>query len=318
MIRSAYFFYNPLGWPVGSTTPNGVNEWDGCSNAIFDGSGDFQGSWSTANTAIATVNFYAVHTAVSVGSTTSSASAVLNYFNVHQQCPLQFFNPGGADNVADGFTIGYSAFIDVDNVMSGSSCSWIGPGRAGQPIGLIYIGDANRGTYRAAEQIQVIPDLQQSSNFFQGTGESRNYGKNSPANGSTLSSLDEDNIRYDCYLWNDAGHIDQPFSYNVTYPAAHQSTVQEQGSAYNPLESSLATIQWNMYTLVDDTNPSSPTAAVNYNHTCFPAHQIKVNGTVVYSYHPPREDATYIGGCLLLHQGMIGPLQTNPVTVPSH
>lgn len=275
------------------------------------------GNWSSANTGIATVDYYGTHTGQSVGSTTSSTGGQLQKYSLKTICPISYFGSGGGVNVADGFVVGYSAFIDVDHVTGAGGCTWTGPGGAGQNFTYIYMGDANRGTYRAAEEVKVIPDVQQTMYFFNDTGQSRNYAKNSPANGSTLSSLDEDNVRYDCYLWNDYGHIHQPFNYNVTYPAAHQETVQEQGSAYNPLESSLATIQWNMYTLVDDTNPSSPTAAVNYNHTCFPAHHIKVNGTVVYSYHPPREDTTYIGGCLLLHQNMIAG-QTNPVTVPSH
>jgi hypothetical protein len=65
------------------------------------------------------------------------------------------------------------------------------------------------------------------------------------------------------------------------------------------------------------TNRQLPTATVSYNHACFPAHQVIVNGTMVYSYHPPREDPTYIAGCLFLHQNMTAG-QTNPVTVPSH
>jgi len=117
-IRSASFFYNPLGWPVGSTAPNGVNEWDGCSNAPFDGSGDFQGSWSTANTAIATVNFYAIHTAVSVGSTTSNANAELNSSNTRLQCPLVPFNPSGGDNVNPTVSFGNTPLVPLGTPVS--------------------------------------------------------------------------------------------------------------------------------------------------------------------------------------------------------
>ncbi len=179
------------------------------------------------------------------------------------------------------------------------------------------MGDANRGTYRTAEQIFVVPDLQQSSNFFQGTGQSRNYGKGSPANGSTLSNLDEDGIPNDCYLWNAAATATPAFSYDVSYPYAHQAQVHYTGSAANPLESSLATITWDMRTVLDTTNQQSPTAYVNYNHTCYPSHQIKVNGVVVYFYTPPSNDPSYLFGCLVLHTNkLVG--QTQPMTVPSH
>jgi hypothetical protein len=70
-----------------------------------------------------------------------------------------------------------------------------------------------------------------------------------------------------------------------------------------------------MRTVLDATNPYSPTAYVNYNHTCYPAHQIKVNGTVVYLYTPPRNDLVYIAACLSqLNPKITG--QTSAVQVP--
>jgi len=159
--------------------------------------------------------------------------------------------------------------------------------------------------------------MAQSSGFFQGTGQTRQYGVGSPVNGSTLSSLDEDNVPLDCYLWNNSGKAIPTFSYDVSYPYAYQGQVHYSGAASNPLETSLASIQWDVRTVLDTTNPQSPAAYVNYNHTCYPAHQVKVNGTVVYSYFPPRDDVTYLTQCLLLH---INPVkgQTNPTSVPIH
>ncbi len=55
-----------------------------------------------------------------------------------------------------------------------------------------------------------------------------------------------------------------------------------QGSGSNPLENPLATITWNMFIVPSD-YPNNPSVTVNYQHTCYPAHIIKVNGTVVYS-----------------------------------
>lgn len=66
------------------------------------------------------------------------------------------------------------------------------------------------------------------------------------------------------------------------------------------LESQLARISWDMRTSITTSLTSSATALVNYNHICYPAHQIKVNGTVVYLYTPPRNDTTYLFNCLVL------------------
>jgi len=182
------------------------------------------------------------------------------------------------------------------------------------------MGDANRGTYRATEDITIDPDIQQSSGFFPGTGQTRNYGAYSPKNGSTLSSLDEDGIANDCYLWNASGQAPTTgIAYDVSYPYPHQGQVHFDGSASNPLESSWAAIQWDMRTVVDATNPSAPTAIVNYNHTCYPSHQIKVNGQVVYLYTPPSNDLAYITACLVLNGNnkIIGQ-QTTPTQVPPY
>ncbi len=86
------------------------------------------------------------------------------------------------------------------------------------------------------------------------------------------------------------------------------------GAASNPLET-YAPITWDMRTVIDTTNPLSPTAYVNYNHTCYPSHQIKVNGAVVYLYTPPQNDIIFITNCLLFQSGkIIG--QTSPTGVP--
>jgi hypothetical protein len=179
------------------------------------------------------------------------------------------------------------------------------------------MGDGNRGTYRSVESILVLPEMRQSSGFFQNTGQTRQYGVGSPANGSTLSSLDEDGISNDCFLWNNSGQAVPNFAYDVSYPNPHQGQVHYDASVSNPLESPLATIQWDMRTVVDTTNPQVPTAYVNYNHTCYPAHQIKVNGMIIYSYQPLHNDTNYLFECLSVHAGAVTG-QTSPVTVPTH
>src|SRR5207245_7831631 len=132
--------------------------------------------------------------------------------------------------------------------------------------------------------------------YNQGVDESRNYGWGSPANGSTLSKADEDERRDDCHLWNKSGFSINPyFSYSVSFPQAHQAQVHFTGSASDPLEPPLGAITWDMQTVID---AAHQTASVTFYHTCYPAHQIKVNGTVVYNYPPPFNSTAYLVGCL--------------------
>jgi|GEM_PF-4635177 len=210
------------------------------------------------------------------------------------------------------FSVAYSSYIPVDHVYSASPCDF-----QGAPVFLLYMGDANRGTYRTTEAISITPDSQAASGFFPGTGQTRNYGLLSPANGSTLSSQDEDGVQYDCYLWNDAATASPSgFTHDESFPYSTQGQSHFAGSASNPLELVNAPIDWDMRTVIDDSNQQSPTAYVNYNHTCYPSHQIKVNNQIVYLYTPPRNDTTYIFGCLVVQSGKITG-QTVPVQVPA-
>ncbi len=79
------------------------------------------------------------------------------------------------------FNVAYSSYIPVDHIPAPTNCFYI------TTIGLIYMGDANRGTYRTTETLQITPDGGSSGGFYQNTGQTRNYGYHSPANGSTLS-----------------------------------------------------------------------------------------------------------------------------------
>ncbi len=190
----------------------------------------------------------------------------------------------------DAFNVFYGAYIPVDNVAGPTLCSALVP--------LIYMGDAGRGTYRASESILAIPDVHGQTGFTQATGQTRNYGAGSRANGVTLSELDEDGIAFDCRLWNNAGQATPNFSYSSGYPGPHQVAEQFSGATSNPLENSLAAIQWNMIVTLDDTSPQGPTATLNYTHTCYPAHQVSVNGYTIYSYVPPSNSISYIFYCL--------------------
>lgn len=56
------------------------------------------GNWSSANTSIATVDYYGTHTGQGIGSTTSSTGGYLSAASRQTVCPNQFFgNSGGVD-----------------------------------------------------------------------------------------------------------------------------------------------------------------------------------------------------------------------------
>jgi hypothetical protein len=269
-------------------------------------------AWASGDSNIATVTPSLVH-AVGAGQTYSSGISSLRTLRVHNEiytCPGANFLPRGNISVsAPTFNNAYSAYIPVDHIT--------GPLKCLAQYDLLYMGDGNRGTYRSTESINIVPDTHSSSGFFADTGQTRNYSRGSPVNGNTLSSADEDGIPDDCILWNDAGKADPSgFSHDESFPYSHQGQSHFAGSTCNPLEP-CATIDWDMRTVIDTSNPQAPTAYVNYNHTCYPAHQVKVNGQVVYNYTPPSNDPSYVSSCLLFKLNKrIG--QTQPVPVPTH
>ena len=74
-------------------------------------------------------------------------------------------------------------------------------------------------------------------------------------------------------------------------------------------------IQWNMAVNINDSNPQSPTATVQYaSHVCYPAHIVKVNGATVYEHQPNANTTTFLFGCLTSIIGNItGQTMANPV-----
>ena len=66
-----------------------------------------------------------------------------------------------------------------------------------------------------------------------------------------------------------------------------------------------------MRVYMNGSNPNNAQVTeVNYNHTCFPAHMIKVQGYTVYEWKPTSDDIMYVASCLVL--------QLNKVTGDVH
>jgi hypothetical protein len=314
-----YMYYDPFGLLVGGNGDQYIWATDDCEGGDDDITDYFLNgvhNWWTGNTAVATASNNLI-SAVGVGSTTNYASGympITREIGYGRQCPNSVHQPSGPVNVALQFNVAYSSYIPTDHVSGPTSCSY-----QSSSITKIYMGDGGRGTYRTTESVLIIPDSQQSSGFFQDTGQTRNYGYGSPANGSALSAADEDGVANDCYLWNQAGKATPAFSHTESYPSSQHGQVHFSGSSANPLENQLATITWDMTVLLDDSNPASPTAVTTYNHTCYPSHQVKVNGSLAYSYPAScsSTDTLCIFDCLVLHVGTQSGTY-GPVSVPNH
>jgi hypothetical protein len=205
------------------------------------------------------------------------------------------------------------------------------------PYNLVYKGDAFRGTYRTTEAIFVVPDKQYYGNFFPNAGPTRNYGFESPANKSTLSSYptspdiyngpyagaDEDPNRNDCHFWNDRGQDGVTnMNYHVIFIGSHQAQISFDGFGQNPLELKVpgVGIHWNVTITLDTTDPNHPTAQATRTHTCYPAHTVKVNGVPLFDDQPGVNETEYLAACLSDPDWA----QNNPTTttsvkqVPSH
>jgi hypothetical protein len=98
-----HFTFNPLPIPFQGTAPNGVWATD-CNGIDQDVSNSFDGSWTTGNTAIATVDFSGNHTGAGVGSTISYVYGPL--MTQHGRICYNTDQHGtGGDNVAPKVTI---------------------------------------------------------------------------------------------------------------------------------------------------------------------------------------------------------------------
>jgi hypothetical protein len=135
-------------------------------------------------------------------------------------------------------------------------------------------------------------------------------------NGAVLSEADEDGIPNDCYKWHLAGQAMPGYFHEQNY-GTNQGSVRFWGEAANPLESTAdwAPISWDMVVTMNTASQQAPTAVVTYNHKCYPAHQVKVNGQVVYSFQPSSNSILQITACLT---GALPRVtgQTSPIQIP--
>ena len=96
-------WYNPIGVLIEAEQDDGVYAWTSCESEYDDVSSTFYGTWSSGSTSIVTVDYYGTHTGVSVGSTTSQASAHLAN-NGPKTCGNVLRTPSGGANVMPSIT----------------------------------------------------------------------------------------------------------------------------------------------------------------------------------------------------------------------
>jgi hypothetical protein len=103
-FHSTSLLYNPLAIPDLGTAANGVHGLDTCTGGWDDVSSAMYGNWTSANTGIATVNYYGTLTGQSIGSTTSSTFGFLQAASPRLQCFNQQFTSSGTDNTTPNIT----------------------------------------------------------------------------------------------------------------------------------------------------------------------------------------------------------------------
>jgi hypothetical protein len=187
-IDSPYIEFNPLDIGFGLTAPNSVWGTNNCTGTLVDLGPRFYYDWSTANTALATVDSYGTHTGAAVGSTTSTTFAYLPT-PIGLKCLNEKQTVSGTDNIVPRILLGGSNGTDVTGQsqpavvgqqivlyasyalppgITVASQSWSPPGII---VGGFNTGSTNGGSYSATLNQQqttfywVTPIINQPTTF---------------------------------------------------------------------------------------------------------------------------------------------------------
>ena len=161
-------------------------------------------------------------------------------------------------------------------------------------------GDRYRKTYRTTEYAISIPGVSRIYNRYVNTGPTRNYGQGSLT-----------------------GMLPMEFHLVATFgPSPSLGTLSLTGSGTNPLEPLSPPIVWDIKVQIQNYNPTgstaNPFARVTGSHTCYPAHTVKVNNTVIYDSQdygfPLHNNFWYLAACLS-HKLLEVPVSTPYVSV---
>jgi hypothetical protein len=255
----------------------------------------------SGNTALGTVSNVTTGPSIGTDSTSTAATAAENACHSAPPPPLSMY------------AVAYSAYIPVDHVSGPflDICTYAPVGGIPDtPVVHIYRGDATHNTYRVTQAVSLNFTNAQASGYYADTGLTENYGfgsspyLNSFAN---LSPSDDDAVYLDkrtspptgiedCYLRDEVGKANTSgwlISSTVTNSGAD---VAMSGLGQNPLSVPIGDIGWNMTTYIDAVGSRG---YVDYNHTCYPMHQIKVANTTLYRSTVTSNSTSHIVACLV-------------------
>ncbi len=217
-------WYNPVGVPIYTAVADGVNALNSCANIFEDESSSFYNNWSSANTAIATVDKYGNHTGVAQGSTTSKTQGSLLSPSL-KVCPLLARTPSGGVNVAPSILLGGCGGQNITGTTQ--------PVVVGQQINLC----ASYGSISATSQSWTVPGT---------TVGGFNTG---PTNGGPTTPTF--NQQSTIFYWTVASSSAQTVTFTLYYGSGQKATAQPQFNISAPTSPSVsvpALGQWEIFT----------------------------------------------------------------------
>jgi len=182
----------------------------------------------------------------------------------------------------------------------------------GQICGLtsIFEGDdrgpqVNPTRYRTMQGITLVPDQAYNSPGYIAktravrVGQTNSFASDAVAD-NVLDSRDYDNILNDCHLWHGTGWAstsNMQFA-NPRRESATRVAVDLAGNASNPLVFPSSSIDWAHTVRLEAITPFVTNWALTVSHDCFPAHEVQVGSSVVYSWMPTGNSLSTVALCL--------------------
>lgn len=203
---------------------------------------------------------------------------------------------------SEDFDLNLTTFIPADFVEGPpqSKCinrNHVGPG---PPIQQLYFGgdgadrgfSPSAGSFRSRQLVTITPDenvdpdgIVDGSHDPQ-TGITRSFAEDIFLPGAPEDGIDE--VTGDCHFLHEVGQGDaaSAMSVETTGPPGNDAVaVRLLGDVSNPLVRLSPGIGWNLQVLIDASGDPVRYTVVG-THDGFPAYELYVNDTLVYSYHP--------------------------------
>jgi len=207
------------------------------------------------------------------------------------------------------FTINVTSFIPTNNLQGPPQSRCLV--KAIPPsIKRIFLKGDGRGfdptaaSFRTRELVTVITEKQcDADGLKEGSdkklvGQSRSYAQDALTNAplGVIDAADDDAVLGDCVLLDAVGTgSNKKMNIVVTRINDHKVSVHMFGAAADPLVLLSADIDWD-FTITIDTSGAKPHWTLNGTHDGFPAHEIYINGTAIYTFAPAAPAGTSVVG----------------------